>query len=156
LLRELSSDFQVIYLACSNRYDGLADLVVELPGPVEPEGAADGSTAPGATSRGAPAATEPVTPVAHAAAGQAVAAPHSRASGRRGEARKTVEDVAATDEADTEDEIDGPILFSQNDGMVGGAAEGDAADDQAAQAGDVEPAKSTRGPDAAEDEPDEA
>jgi DNA repair exonuclease SbcCD ATPase subunit len=33
LLRELSSDFQVIYLACSNRYDELADTVVELPGP---------------------------------------------------------------------------------------------------------------------------
>ena len=35
LLRELSSDFQVIYLTCSNRYDGLADMVVELPGPVQ-------------------------------------------------------------------------------------------------------------------------
>ncbi len=33
LLRELSSDFQVVYLACSDRYDGLADAVVELPGP---------------------------------------------------------------------------------------------------------------------------
>jgi DNA repair exonuclease SbcCD ATPase subunit len=33
LLREISADFQVIYLACSNRYDGLADAVVELPGP---------------------------------------------------------------------------------------------------------------------------
>jgi DNA repair exonuclease SbcCD ATPase subunit len=41
LLRELSSDFQVIYLACSNRYDGLADAVVELPGPTE-EGQAAG------------------------------------------------------------------------------------------------------------------
>ena len=40
LLRELSSDFQVIYLACSNRYDGLADSVVELPGPTEAESAA--------------------------------------------------------------------------------------------------------------------
>ncbi len=37
LLRELSADFQVIYLACSNRYDGLADMVVELPGPAEGE-----------------------------------------------------------------------------------------------------------------------
>jgi hypothetical protein len=35
LLRELSADFQVIYLACSNRYDGLADLVIELPGPTD-------------------------------------------------------------------------------------------------------------------------
>jgi DNA repair exonuclease SbcCD ATPase subunit len=40
LLRELSADFQVIYLACSNRYDGLADAVVELPGPSENEAAA--------------------------------------------------------------------------------------------------------------------
>ena len=40
LLRELSSDFQVIYLACSNRYDGMADAVVELPGPIEEEPAA--------------------------------------------------------------------------------------------------------------------
>ena len=41
LLREISSDFQVIYLACSNRYDGLADSVVELPGPTgEAESAA--------------------------------------------------------------------------------------------------------------------
>jgi DNA repair exonuclease SbcCD ATPase subunit len=40
LLRELSADFQVIYLACSNRYDGLADAVVELPGPTEAEQAA--------------------------------------------------------------------------------------------------------------------
>jgi len=39
LLRELSSDFQVIYLACSNRYDGLADAVVELPGPSDAEAA---------------------------------------------------------------------------------------------------------------------
>ena len=39
LLRELSTDFQVIYLASSNRYDGLADAVVELPGPAEAEAA---------------------------------------------------------------------------------------------------------------------
>jgi DNA repair exonuclease SbcCD ATPase subunit len=40
LLRELSTDFQVIYLACSNRYDGLADSVLELPGPTDTEAAA--------------------------------------------------------------------------------------------------------------------
>ncbi len=40
LLREISSDFQVIYLACSNRYDGLADSVIELPGPAEIESSA--------------------------------------------------------------------------------------------------------------------
>jgi hypothetical protein len=42
LLRELSTDFQVIYLACSNRYDGLADAVVELPGPTDVELASAG------------------------------------------------------------------------------------------------------------------
>ena len=48
LLRELSSDFQVIYLACSDRYDGLADAVVVLPGPsgAIPEPAALAEPAP--------------------------------------------------------------------------------------------------------------
>jgi DNA repair exonuclease SbcCD ATPase subunit len=46
LLRELSADFQVIYLACSNRYDGLADTVVELPGPTEVEAAAAAQARP--------------------------------------------------------------------------------------------------------------
>jgi DNA repair exonuclease SbcCD ATPase subunit len=157
LLRELSSDFQVIYLACSNRYDGLADLVVELPGPVEPESAADGSIAPRATSKGAAAAAEPATPVAQPAAAPAASAPRGRASARRDEARKAAEDVAAADEAGIEDEIDGPILFTQNDGTVGGSsAEGDAAGDHAAEANDVESAKSAAGPDAAEDDPGEA
>ena len=45
LLRELSSDFQVIYLACSNRYDGLADAVVELPGPADAESTSASQTA---------------------------------------------------------------------------------------------------------------
>jgi uncharacterized protein YhaN len=44
LLRELAADFQVIYLTTSDRYDHLADSVVQLPGPAaadtqaEPEG----------------------------------------------------------------------------------------------------------------------
>jgi len=46
LLRELSSDFQVIYLACSDRYDGLADAVVELPGPIEGAQAVEGAAVP--------------------------------------------------------------------------------------------------------------
>ena len=33
LLREISADFQVIYLTTSNRYDGAADSVVVLEGP---------------------------------------------------------------------------------------------------------------------------
>lgn len=54
LLRRLAADFQVIYLTCSDRYDDLADAVVELPGPVavddgapdEPEASAvDAATA---------------------------------------------------------------------------------------------------------------
>ncbi|MGZ6274065.1 MAG: ATP-binding protein [Candidatus Limnocylindrales bacterium] len=59
LLRELSSDFQVIYLACSNRYDGLADAVVELPGPTEAESAA--ASHPGSGARRAATATAETT-----------------------------------------------------------------------------------------------
>lgn len=33
VLRDLASDFQVIYLTTSDRYDGVADAIVELPGP---------------------------------------------------------------------------------------------------------------------------
>ena len=35
LLREISRDFQVIYLTTSDRYHGAADSVVELAGPTE-------------------------------------------------------------------------------------------------------------------------
>ena len=47
LLRELSADFQVLYLACSNRYDALADKVIELPGPLAE---VDVAAAPAATA----------------------------------------------------------------------------------------------------------
>ncbi|HEX5825152.1 MAG TPA: hypothetical protein VFY18_11895, partial [Candidatus Limnocylindrales bacterium] len=33
LLKGITSDFQVIYLTCSDRYDAVADAIVELPGP---------------------------------------------------------------------------------------------------------------------------
>jgi uncharacterized protein YhaN len=33
LLKDISHDFQVIYLTTSDRYDGAADAVVELPAP---------------------------------------------------------------------------------------------------------------------------
>ena len=33
LLRRVASDFQIIYLTTSERYDAVADAVVELPGP---------------------------------------------------------------------------------------------------------------------------
>jgi DNA repair exonuclease SbcCD ATPase subunit len=55
LLREISLDFQVIYLACSNRYDGLADAVVELPGPPSEEPEAPTGSEPQAV---APTVTE--------------------------------------------------------------------------------------------------
>lgn len=54
LLRDLSADFQVIYLACSNRYDGLADSVVELPGP-ETAGASIARPGASAAARATPA-----------------------------------------------------------------------------------------------------
>jgi ABC-type hemin transport system ATPase subunit len=75
LLKQLAADFQVIYLTCSDRYDTLADKVIELPQPTardrdeesdgaaaaEP-GAADGaSTAPRVTTR---SPSDPPTPAA--------------------------------------------------------------------------------------------
>lgn len=57
LLRELSTDFQVIYLACSNRYDALADSVVELPGPTDTEAAAAARAAAAAGGDAKPART---------------------------------------------------------------------------------------------------
>jgi hypothetical protein len=44
LLKRLAADFQVIYLTCSNRYDAIADRVIELAEPTArdtgaPEGA---------------------------------------------------------------------------------------------------------------------
>jgi uncharacterized protein YhaN len=70
LLKEIARDFQVVYLTTSDRYDGAADRVVELPGPTMvdedgPPGPADG-TAPGAG--GAPAAARSGAPAASKAA----------------------------------------------------------------------------------------
>jgi DNA repair exonuclease SbcCD ATPase subunit len=98
LLRELSSDFQVIYLACSNRYDGLADSVVELPGPTEAESApvtplgSPGRKAAGdsvRTSATADTATVPAADTAEVAAADTATVP----------AADTAE-VAAADTAD--------------------------------------------------------
>ena len=52
MLRELASDFQVIYLACSNRYDSLADAVVVLPGPAEREAAIAAAATPSKSGSG--------------------------------------------------------------------------------------------------------
>ncbi len=57
LLKRVASDFQIIYLTTSDRYDGAADAVVELPGPTAvDEGVEDPSLArpePTATGVGA-------------------------------------------------------------------------------------------------------
>lgn len=49
VLRDLTKDFQVIYLTTSDRYDGSADRVVELPGPaaVDADGPAPAAPSPG-------------------------------------------------------------------------------------------------------------
>ena len=62
LLRELSSDFQVIYLACSNRYDGLADRVIALPGPTETDTLAARTENATATAEPAPDPVETAAP----------------------------------------------------------------------------------------------
>jgi DNA repair exonuclease SbcCD ATPase subunit len=64
LLRELASDFQVIYLAHSNRYDGLADAVVELAGPTETDPGVNQTAARAASATGAVSAqvAAPVEP----------------------------------------------------------------------------------------------
>ncbi len=77
LLRDLSSDFQVIYLACSNRYDRLADAVVELLGPADAE--SEGAAADGVPAAPGPAAiTGSEADAAAAADRAAVPAPPDR------------------------------------------------------------------------------
>jgi uncharacterized protein YhaN len=51
VLRDLTKDFQVIYLTTSDRYDASADRVVELPGPdaVDADGPVPGAPLPGPT-----------------------------------------------------------------------------------------------------------
>jgi hypothetical protein len=89
LLRDLSADFQVIYLACSNRYDGLADAVVELPGPAE-------VSEPQAAVAEPAAAATPETPAGPAApAASKPAASRGLASALLEEAQASAEEVAA-------------------------------------------------------------
>jgi DNA repair exonuclease SbcCD ATPase subunit len=106
LLRELSSDFQVIYLACSNRYDGLADAVVELPGPTEAESATAshaGSPArkPAAAAAEATAADIAAETAEPPEADTAVApAPDTAADMTVGEGDQPAADTAEAPEAD--------------------------------------------------------
>ena len=56
LLKRVAGDFQIIYLTTSDRYDGAADTVVELPGPTTVDDAVDDpSLAPLETTSGATA-----------------------------------------------------------------------------------------------------
>ena len=124
LLREISSDFQVIYLACSNRYDGLADSVVELPGPAEvvpgagkssppkaepadePATAAAAADEPAATDEPATAAAAPDEP---AAADEPAPADAPSAESPVDEA--TADDATADDATADEDFDDAPTLI---------------------------------------------
>ncbi|HEX7492009.1 MAG TPA: AAA family ATPase [Candidatus Limnocylindrales bacterium] len=104
LLREISSDFQVIYLACSNRYDGLADAVVELPGPGEAE-APIGPLASRTLSHAA-------TPDSDAQTGDLPQTPpRGLASSLLGEAEMSAAEVVGADE-ELEPDSDGPIQFA--------------------------------------------
>ena len=56
LLKRVADDFQIIYLTTSDRYDGAAHAVVELPGPATvDEGVDDPALRPVETATGAPA-----------------------------------------------------------------------------------------------------
>ncbi|HEX7590910.1 MAG TPA: AAA family ATPase [Candidatus Limnocylindrales bacterium] len=141
LLREISSDFQVIYLACSNRYDGLADAVVELPGPAEAEPpigpiasrtsskvAAGLSAVPPPEAPAPPAAPEnaATSPDADAGLGDvAQVPPRGLASSLLEEAQISAAEVAASDEdsapePDSQPDSDGPIQFAVAVGALRG------------------------------------
>lgn len=109
LLRELSSDFQVIYLACSNRYDGLADSVVELPGPSEIESTPSGPIAARATAQ-VTAAAAPAVP-AHTAAPAGSGKNKSRglASSLLEEAQASAAEIAAAAEEEAGEPINSPM-----------------------------------------------
>jgi DNA repair exonuclease SbcCD ATPase subunit len=132
LLRELSSDFQVIYLACSNRYDELADAVVELPGPIDIE----------------PAATSPIAArtAAHGNGSTAAASPEARgvagaqestglASSLLAEAHVSAAELAGDEPETGENDPDGPIQFDRAvraRRSAAGAVEGTGASNDAA------------------------
>jgi hypothetical protein len=124
LLREISSDFQVIYLACSNRYDGLADTVVELPGPtaVEPPvgpiaSRTSSQPAAGSGETPSPEPPEPSEPKVRAGLPEHDAAtvdqmtPRDLASSLLNEAHTSAEEVIGVDE-DPDADSDGPIQFA--------------------------------------------
>jgi hypothetical protein len=103
LLREISADFQVIYLACSNRYDGLADVVVELPGPTEAEPPSAGPIASRATAKAnGPAAAPLAAPIV--SVGPASKTSRGLASSLLAEAQASAAEIAAA----ADDDAGGP------------------------------------------------
>ena len=137
LLRELSADFQVIYLACSNRYDGLADAVVELPGPTEVEPAAAGSAAARSQDQSnGPAAPDASAPTAAAAAPAADAAPPTSPAAE--EAQGATGDSPADPPAAAMSDVDAESALA---GAVPGASTGLDEVPSAAGAADAAPAE---------------
>jgi hypothetical protein len=138
LLRELSSDFQVIYLACSNRYDGLADAVVELPGPTDVESTAAPGQAASApepsTSAAVQAETEP-EPAADAAEREADAG-EPEVDTAEPEGMGEPEAVAASPEPDTAETETEPAGDPDAAGVEPNGAVGEESDE-------AEPATST-------------
>ena len=73
LLRDLAHDFQVLYLTTSDRYDSVADSVLELPGPTLRDDVG------GAPAAGAPVAEPPVAVAFRVPAAGSQAVPEGRA-----------------------------------------------------------------------------
>ena len=78
LLRDLAHDFQVLYLTTSDRYDSVADSVLELPGPTLRDDVG-GAPAAGAPAAGAPVAEPPVAVAFRVPAAGSQAVPEGRA-----------------------------------------------------------------------------
>jgi DNA repair exonuclease SbcCD ATPase subunit len=82
LLHDLAADFQVIYLTTSNRYDGVADAVVELPGPTAID---DGTVDDPDAESGSPVMAEASTTHDPDAAAATGGVPVTRATAPEGE-----------------------------------------------------------------------
>ena len=111
LLRELSSDFQVIYLACSNRYDGLADAVVELPGPTDVEAATRAAGAGRSAAAGARVATEGKKVAEEPAPSDAAAeqVPAEAAAGKPSKAEQVVSEQVVSEQGGSEQVVSEPV-----------------------------------------------
>jgi DNA repair exonuclease SbcCD ATPase subunit len=146
LLRELSSDFQVIYLTTSNRYDGLADSVVTLPGPTETEATA--------AARAAAIAAQPEPAPAETADEPAAASDGPEAAAEPAAAETSEPDTPAEAVLTAAPEPDAP----ETEAEAGADPDAEAASPAGAQDGS-EPVDSPDGAEPAEDlepiDPDE-